>query len=71
VSRFIVFQSGESNAQVDKYPSGTKTITLNYEENSFRIELAVMDFALDGLVEFGYQLEGLNNDCTSCSFVRE
>ncbi|WP_286841737.1 MULTISPECIES: hybrid sensor histidine kinase/response regulator transcription factor [Sphingobacterium] len=62
LSRFIVFQSGESNAQVDKYPSDTKTIKLNYDENSFRIELAVMDFALDGLVEFGYQLEGLNND---------
>ncbi|WP_313263714.1 two-component regulator propeller domain-containing protein [Sphingobacterium sp.] len=62
ISRFIVFQSGESNAQVDKYLSGTKTIELNYDENSFRIELAVMDFALDGLVEFGYQLQGLNND---------
>lgn len=62
VSRFIVFRSGESNAQVDKYPSATKTIALNYDENSFRIELAVMDFALDGLVEFGYQLQGLNSD---------
>lgn len=62
ISRFIVFRSGESNTQVDKYPSATKTIELDHDENSFRIELAVMDFALDGLVEFGYQLQGLNND---------
>lgn len=62
ISRFIVFRSGESGTQVDKYPSPTKAIELNYDENSFRIELAVMDFALDGLVEFGYKLQGLNND---------
>src|SRR5690606_18320521 len=62
ISRFIVFRSGESNTQLDKYPSATKTIELEHDENSFRIELAVMDFALDGLVEFGYKLQGLNND---------
>jgi hypothetical protein len=45
ISRFIVFRSGESGTQVDKYPSPTKAIELNYDENSFRIELAVMDFA--------------------------
>ena len=62
ISRFIVFRSGEFNTQLDKYPSATKTIELEHDENSFRIELAVMDFALDGLVEFGYKLQGLNND---------
>lgn len=62
ISRFIVFRSGESNTQLDKYPSATKTIELDHDENSFRIELAVMDFALDGLVEFGYKLQGLNDD---------
>ncbi|WP_333624857.1 two-component regulator propeller domain-containing protein [Sphingobacterium siyangense] len=62
ISRFIVFRSGESNAQQDKYPSPNNEIKLDYKENSFRVELAVMDFALDGLVEFGYQLQGLNND---------
>ncbi|MDF2474618.1 MAG: hypothetical protein K0S24_101 [Sphingobacterium sp.] len=62
VSRFIVFRSGESNTQEDKYPSAFNEIRLAHDENSFRIELAVMDYALDGLVEFGYQLQGLNND---------
>jgi len=62
VSRFIVFRSGESNAQEDKYLTSSDEIRLDHNENSFRIELAVMDYALDGLVEFGYQLQGLNND---------
>ncbi|WP_293937826.1 hybrid sensor histidine kinase/response regulator transcription factor [Sphingobacterium sp. UBA5996] len=62
VSRFIVFRSGESNTQQDEYPSPKNEINLNYKENSFRVELAVMDVALDGLVEFSYQLQGLNND---------
>ncbi|MDM1292692.1 response regulator [Sphingobacterium sp. N143] len=62
ISRFIVFRSGELNAQQDKYPSQSQEIRLDHNENSFRIELAVMDYALDGLVEFGYQLQGLNND---------
>jgi Signal transduction histidine kinase len=62
VSRFIVFRSGESNAQQDEYPSLSNEIELDYQENSFRVELAVMDFALEGLVEFGYKLQGLNND---------
>lgn len=62
ISRFIVFRSGESNTTVDKYPSQQQEINLSHEENSFRVELAVMDFALHGLVEFSYQLQGLNND---------
>lgn len=63
ISRFIVFQSGESNTQQDRYPAlSSNKITLNYNENSFRIELAVMDYALEGLVEFSYQLQGLNTD---------
>lgn len=62
ISRFIVFRSGESNTTVDKHPSQLQEINLSHEENSFRVELAVMDFALHGLVEFSYQLQGLNND---------
>src|SRR5690606_20319270 len=46
VSRFIVFRSGESNTQEDKYPSEFNEIRLAHDENSFRIELAVMDYAL-------------------------
>ncbi|RKE55862.1 hybrid sensor histidine kinase/response regulator transcription factor [Sphingobacterium detergens] len=62
IGRFTVFQSGESNRQLDKYPDPTQEVELRHDENSFRVELAVMDYALNGLVEFGYQLQGFNND---------
>ena len=62
ISRLTVFRAGEGNSQLDKYVSGAQEIALNHDENSFRIELAVMDYALNGLVEFGYQLQGLNSD---------
>lgn len=62
ISRFIVFNSGESHVQSEKYPSLTQQISLKNEENSFRIELAVMDYALDEFAEFSYKLHGLDNN---------
>ncbi|WP_158280676.1 two-component regulator propeller domain-containing protein [Pararcticibacter amylolyticus] len=62
VSRFTVFNNGESHTQSEKYPSLAQEILLNHDENSFRIELAVMDYALNDLVEFSYKLQGLDED---------
>lgn len=62
ISRFTVFHSGESLTQPDRYMSATRQIKLRHDENSFRIELAVMDYALNDLVEFSYKLEGRSDD---------
>lgn len=35
-------------------------VTLNHNENSFRIEFAVPDFSLDGIVDYSYYIEGLS-----------
>jgi len=58
ISRFMVFNTGETHAQSEKYPGLSEEINLNYDENSFRIELSVMDYALHNMVEFSYQLHG-------------
>ncbi|WP_437920385.1 two-component regulator propeller domain-containing protein [Sphingobacterium sp. LRF_L2] len=62
LARFVVFNAGEANIQSDKYPSNLEKIQLQYNENSFRIELAVMDYAMDDLMEFSYKLQGLDDD---------
>lgn len=62
ISRFTVFNRGESKRQLDKFPSKAEKINLGYDENSFRIQLAVMDFAVNDLVEFSYKLQGLDDD---------
>ena len=62
ISRFMVFNTGETHAQSEKYPGLTEEIKLNYNENSFRVELAVMDYALNNMVEFSYQLHGLDEN---------
>jgi len=58
ISRFMVFNTGETHAQSEKYPGLAEEINLNHNENSFRVELAVMDYALHDMVEFSYQLHG-------------
>lgn len=58
ISRFMVFNTGETHAQSEKYPGLSEEIALKYDENSFRVELAVMDYALHDMVEFSYQLHG-------------
>lgn len=65
VSRFMVFNSGETHAQAEKYPDPAEEINLEHEENSFRVELAVMDYALNDMVEFSYQLHGLDDNWIS------
>lgn len=62
ISRFIVFNTGETHAQSEKYPGIAEEIDLPHEENSFRVELAVMDYALNDMVEFSYQLHGLDKE---------
>ncbi|WP_440827328.1 two-component regulator propeller domain-containing protein [Pedobacter sp. 22163] len=62
ISRFMVFNTGENHAQSEKYPGLTQQISLKHEENSFRIELAVMDYAVNELVEFSYKLNGLDEN---------
>ncbi len=60
ISRFIVFNTGETHAQTEKHPGLAEEINLQHDENSFRVELAVMDYALNDMVEFSYQLHGLD-----------
>lgn len=62
ISRFMVFNTGETHAQSEKYPNLAEEICLEHDENSFRVELAVMDYALNDMVEFSYKLQGLDND---------
>jgi len=62
ISRFTVFNTGETHAQSEKHPSLTEEINLEHNENSFRVELAVMDYALNDMVEFSYQLHGLDKN---------
>ncbi len=62
MSRFMVFQSGESQSPSLKHASTKEKIALKHNENSFRLELAVMDYAMDDLVEFSYKLQGLDAD---------
>lgn len=62
ISRFTVFNTGETHAQSEKHPSLTEEVTLKHDENSFRVELAVMDYALNDMVEFSYKLHGLDDD---------
>jgi signal transduction histidine kinase/ligand-binding sensor domain-containing protein/DNA-binding response OmpR family regulator len=62
ISRFMVFNTGETHAQSEKYPTLAEEISLGHDENSFRVELAVMDYALNDMVEFSYKLHGLDED---------
>ncbi|RYE29360.1 MAG: hypothetical protein EOP48_32685, partial [Sphingobacteriales bacterium] len=62
ISRFTVFNTGEAQLQSEKYPDVTQEISLEHMENSFRIELAVMDYALNNIVEFSYKLHGLDDN---------
>ena len=61
MSRFMVFNTGETHAQAEKYPGIADEISLKHNENSFRVELAVMDYALNDMVEFSYKLQGLDD----------
>ena len=62
ISRFMVFNTGETHAQSEKYSNLAEEISLKHKENSFRVELAVMDYAMNDMVEFSYQLHGLDNN---------
>ena len=62
ISRFSVFNSGETRPQEDKFPASTQKVVLRHNENSFRVELAVMDYGLHELVEFSYMLYGHDAD---------
>lgn len=62
ISRFMVFNTGESHAQSEKYSNLAEEISLKHNENSFRVELAVMDYTMTDMVEFSYQLHGLDNN---------
>ena len=62
MSRFMVFNTGETHAQAEKYADPDQEIQLEHDENSFRVELAVMDYALNDIVEFSYKLQGLDNN---------
>jgi signal transduction histidine kinase/ligand-binding sensor domain-containing protein/DNA-binding response OmpR family regulator len=62
MSRFMVFNTGETHAQLEKYPNLAEEIHLKDDENSFRVELAVMDYALNDIVEFSYKLHGLDGN---------
>lgn len=62
ISRFMVFNTGETHAQSEKYPSLAEEISLEHDENSYRVELAVMDYALNDIVEFSYKLHGLDDN---------
>lgn len=61
ISRLIVFNTDERRAQTEKFPDAEKRIHLKHGENSFRIELAVMDYAMNDLLEFSYKLQGFDN----------
>jgi len=61
ISSFVVFNAGETNTQSEKHPGIAEKIELEHHENSFRVELAVMDYALNDMVEFSYQLHGLDD----------
>lgn len=61
ISRLMVFNTDERNAQTEKFPDTEKRIHLKHGENSFRIELAVMDYAMNDLLEFSYKLQGFDN----------
>jgi len=60
ISHFVVFNTGEIHTQSEKHPGLSEKIELKHDENSFRVELAVMDYALNDMVEFSYQLHGLD-----------
>lgn len=62
ISRFMVFNTGENHAQSEKYPNLAQQINLQHLENSFRVELAVMDYAATELIEFSYKLNGLDEN---------
>jgi signal transduction histidine kinase/ligand-binding sensor domain-containing protein/DNA-binding response OmpR family regulator len=62
ISRFTVFNTIEGQSQSEKYPGLAQEINLKHMENSFRIELAVMDYALNDIVEFSYKLNGLDDN---------
>jgi signal transduction histidine kinase/ligand-binding sensor domain-containing protein/DNA-binding response OmpR family regulator len=61
ISRFIIFNTGEIQSQTEKLTDREEHIFLKHNENSFRVELSVMDYALNDMVEFSYQLHGLDN----------
>ena len=61
ISRLMVFNTDERRAQTEKFPDAEKRIHLKHGENSFRIELAVMDYAMNDLLEFSYKLQGFDN----------
>lgn len=60
--RLSVFGSGDLNRPSQRYPMFGQEVHLAPNENSFRVELAVMDHALHGLVDFSYKLEGVSKD---------
>ncbi|KQR70468.1 hybrid sensor histidine kinase/response regulator transcription factor [Pedobacter sp. Leaf176] len=62
ISRFMVFNTGENHAQVEKYPNMARQINLSHLQNSFRVELSIMDFAVNDMVEFSYKLNGLDKN---------
>lgn len=64
IRKFTTFQTGESPLEIDKPTYRLNALTLSYRENSFRVEFSPSDYAMDGLMEFRYQLKGFDEDWT-------
>ncbi len=65
IRKFTTFRSGESPLQEEKQTYGIEQLRLSYQENSFSIEFSAADYALHGLMEFSYQLQGFDSDWTN------
>lgn len=62
IRKITTFRNGKSSKQEDKQIRGVDSLTLSFQENSFRVEFSVSDYAFHGLMEFSYKLQGFNND---------
>ncbi|MBD1425433.1 hybrid sensor histidine kinase/response regulator transcription factor [Sphingobacterium arenae] len=65
IRKFTTFRSGDSPLQEEKQTYGIQQLRLSYQENSFSIEFSAADYALHGLMEFSYQLQGFDSDWTN------
>lgn len=65
IRKFTTFRSGESPLQEEKQTYGIQQLELSYQENSFSIEFSAADYALHGLMEYSYQLQGFDSDWTN------
>lgn len=60
-NRIFVCDNREANTSLQERTFvNNEVLRLRYSENTFRIEYAVADYALTGLIEYSYQLEGID-----------